>query len=300
MLLSRLAATVFWFGRYVERAEDVARAVSAHERLCLDLPPEHAPSWRPLLTLTGGEPEGWRGRAVSEQESVLRFLLTEDQYGSVLAILGRAREDLRATRPLVPRETWQTLNTAYLALSDLARTPTLERMVAVLPEVVAACQQVTAQTTGTMTHDDAYRFLRLGRYLERADMLLRVTTIASVFEAEPAPRPFEDVLWMGLLKGLGAYQMYRRSNHGRVHPERAFTFLLAEERFPRSLNHCMSQVARELRSLPHGTALLERCDACRARPLDADAGADSATAYGEERLSAIGELGEAIENLYFA
>jgi uncharacterized alpha-E superfamily protein len=299
MLLSRLAATVFWFGRYVERAEDIARAVSAHERLCLDLPPEHAPSWRPLLTLTAGAPEGWRGRGASEQEAVLRFLLTDaDHAGSLLTILGRAREDLRATRPLVPKETWQTLNTAYLALSDIARVPTLARLVAVLPEVVASCQQVTAQITGTMTHDEAYRFLRLGRYLERADMLLRVTTISAVFEAGAAPRPFEDVLWMGLLKGLGAYQMYRRNNHGRIHPERAFTFLLTDERFPRSLNHCAIQVSRELRSLPHGGALLEHCRACVAHPRDVVAG--SVMAYAEERLAAVAELGEAIESVYFA
>jgi uncharacterized alpha-E superfamily protein len=300
MLLSRLAATVFWFGRYIERAEDVARVVSAHERLCLDMPTERSPGWLPLLTLTGGAPEGWDRGAANEQEAVLRFLVTDATHpGSLLAILREARQDLRATRPIVPKETWQTLNAAYLAVSDVAREPSLVDLLAVLPEVVSACQQVTAQITGTMTHDDAYRFARLGRYLERADMLLRVTTIACAFEQSPTARPFDDVLWMGLLKALGAYQMYRRSNHGRVHADRAFAFLLTEERFPRSLNHCIAQVIRELSCLPHGASFGEECRACLAHDLPATS-QSSGMDYAEQRLAAVGALASSIERAYFA
>jgi uncharacterized alpha-E superfamily protein len=289
---------VFWFGRYIERAEDMARAISAHERLCLDMPWERSPGWLPLLTLCGEDTTASPRAGASEQEIVLELLITDTkQRGSVLSILTQAREDLRLSRPIVPKETWQTLNAAYLLLREVSRDPSLVKLTAVLPEVIAACQQVTAQITASMTHDDAYRFVRLGRYLERADMLLRVTTLASAFDQRALVRPFDDVLWMGLLRAIGAYQMYRRNNHGRVDADRAFAFLLTEARFPRSLNHCVAQVERELGSLPHGLELQEKCRRCKAEALPKSD--QSAMVYVEQRLAAVSELSAAVESAYF-
>jgi uncharacterized alpha-E superfamily protein len=298
MLLSRLAETVFWFGRYIERAEDMARAISAHDRLCLDMPVDWSPGWAPLMSLCGEVCPRAVDAAVSEQEGVLRFLITDQgNHSSVLSIMTQAREDLRMSRPIVPKETWHTLNAAYLSLREVSCAPSPVALTAVLNEVVAACQQVSAQIAAMMTHDDAYAFVRIGRYLERAQMLLRITTIANAFDLEDAPRPFADVRWMALLKSLGAYQMYRRNNHGRVDAARAMSFLLADIRFPRSLNHCILQIERQLQSLPNGSALQATCDGCKVDSVCDDT--SRGRSYAEVRLARVEDLAAAIESSYF-
>jgi len=289
---------LFWLGRYVERAEDVARAISAHVQLCLDLPAESSPEWTPLVALCG-EAAPDLGSAVSEREAVLRFLVADHgNRSSVLGIVAQAREDLRMSRPIVPKETWQTLNAAHLSLLDVSREPSLVRLSSVLNEVVAACQQVNAQLSAAMIHDDAYAFIRMGRYVERADMLLRIALMIRAFDLEAAPRPFANLRWMALLNALGAYQMYRRSHHGRVDPGLALSFLLAEMRFPRSLNHCVREVERQLLALPHGSRLQAACERCKA-PAVCNGSLGEAMTCAEERLAQVENLATAIASTYF-
>jgi len=298
MLLSRLAETLFWFGRYLERAEDVARAISAREQLCLDLPAEWSPGWAPLVALCG-DAAADLGNAACERGAVLRFLIADPGCrSSVLGIVAQAREDLRMSRPIVPKETWHTLNAAHLSLLEVSRQPSLVRLNAVLDEVIAACQQVHAQLSAAMIHDHAYAFIRIGRYVERADMLLRIATALRAFDAEAASRPFANLRWIADLNALGAYQMYRRSHHGRVDPSSAWSFLLTEVRFPRSLNHCIREVQRQLTGLPRGAELQAACEQCKA-PAAWKAAPPEAMSYAEGRLAEVENLATAIATVYF-
>jgi uncharacterized alpha-E superfamily protein len=298
MLLSRLARTVYWFGRYIERADDLSRAVLAHEQLSLDMPPELFEGWQPLLALC--EPAAGRSLdRLTERDAILRLLITDtSSRSSVSSIMAQAREDLRMTRPLIPTEAWSTLNAAHLALLEVSLAPSAASLTQALLAVLSSCEQINGQIAATMNHDDAYRFLRIGRYLERADMLLRLATLANAFERPRALQAFEDLSWASLLTALGAYQMYRRSHHGRVDSERAFFFLLIDEKFPRSLNHCITQVQRELAHLPDGARLDAHCNRCRAA-LPPSAGRADSNAYATERLGAIAELAAALDGQYF-
>ena len=297
MLLSRLAQNVYWLGRYLERAEDAARAIVAHDQLCLDMPAALSPGFRPLLALCGGElrasPDGR-----TEQERVLALLVLDQEFpSSVLNTLSRARENLRVTRSIVPMEAWNTVNGAHLALVDAQQDPSPAKVIRVLIDVMEACRAASAQIVGMMTRDSAFAFIRTGRFVERADMLLRVVCMAEELEALDSPRPFDNVRWMGLLNALGALQMYRRAHHGKADAHCTLSFLLLEETFPRSFAYALREVEQSVARLPRSDSLVGRCHDFR--PLSLPRNLARPRPFANHLLHRLEDLSIAVERTYF-
>ena len=181
MLLSRVAESVYWTGRYLERAEATARLVQVHTELFLDLPKAAGVGWSPLLAVTGSgdafRTQLLRGRPRSE---VVGFLAVDaDNPGSVVASLAQARANLRVTRAVVPREAWEVLNELHLwAVGHLDEAVDRRTRVCVDgPRRAAAASCSRGSLDGTMSHDESYSFLEIGRFLERADMTTRVLDV---------------------------------------------------------------------------------------------------------------------------
>jgi uncharacterized alpha-E superfamily protein len=268
MLLARVAESMYWMGRYVERAECTARILIEHCNLHVDLPRGYEVGWEPLLHLTGtnelydnqGE-EGDEAPAMTE-EAVLRFLISDPaNAGAITVALGHARENLRTTRSVVPREAWEILNGLYVHAVERADEGIDRRSrFRYLRGIVRDSQTLAGLLAGTMNHDEAYAFLSLGRLLERADMTTRVLDVRAESlapEVKGGYRPFDNVQWMGVLKSVGAYQMYRRSVGPQVRASSAVRFLLQDQQFPRSVTHCLDQMSRFLKGLPHPQAALD-------------------------------------------
>jgi uncharacterized alpha-E superfamily protein len=253
MLLCRLAESTFWLARYLERAEDLARALLVWEQLRLDMAGRETPGWQALGPLAGVAPD--EAALLDRRSLVARIILDRESFSSVLGSLSRARENLRVTRSLMPSECWHTLNALYLRLERLAPEGPPAELGASLAQVVASAQQLAGQVAAAMLRDESYAFLRLGIYLERADMTLRIA-IAIAEELIPADQPlrFEDVRWTGLLKSVGAYQAYRRRYHARAEFANVVDLLLIEPAFPRSLAHALQQIGREIEGLPANEA----------------------------------------------
>ncbi len=297
MLLSRLAEKLFWLGRYLERTEDISRAIVAYEQLRMDMPAALTPGFRPLAALFGEQ----LTRALSdepEQEQLLRLLVLDPNFdSSVVNCLTRVRENVRVTRPLLPKEAWNSINVAHLSLLESEREHTVGQMLAALEHTKANCQQLSAQLSGTMNRDSAFAFLKAGRFLERADMLLRVTRVAQDLEALDSSAPFDDVRWMGLLNALGAHQMYRRTHHGRTDAHRTLTFLLTDQRFPRSFAYCIHELRDALRPLPNSPDLVRRCTELGRVDLPKDA--RQPRAYADHMLRGVERLASSVEQTYF-
>lgn len=268
MLLTRTATSMYWLGRYVERAECTARILIEHCNLHVDLPRGYEIGWEPLLQLTGTRQLYWAhrtapsGDATAEEERVLRFLVSDDRNpGCIVAALAAARENLRTARSVVPREAWEILNGLYLhALDSCADAEDRRSRFRYLRRVVNDAQTLTGLLAGTMSHDEAYAFLSIGRLLERADMTTRVLDVRAESlapEVRGGYRPFDNVQWMGALRSVGAYQMYRRSVGPQVKASAAVRFLLQDQYFPRSVAHCLDQVSRFVKTLPHPDAALD-------------------------------------------
>jgi uncharacterized alpha-E superfamily protein len=258
MMLSRVAENMYWFARYLERAEDTARCITVNTNLFLDLPKGYAPGWEPLLQITGlAEQYEARYGAVNEKNT-LRFLLGDpDNPSSVLASLASARENLRTTRDMMPADAWEHLNGLYLFAQDGLEVGLTRRgRYDYLAGIITRVQEITGLLMGTMSHDDAYAFLRIGRNMERADMTSRILDVRSADLLgrqegdDAATSPFATIQWMHVLRSLSAYEAYRRAVHPRVSAAAALGFLLLHENFPRSVYHAYGVIATSLEGLP--------------------------------------------------
>jgi uncharacterized alpha-E superfamily protein len=269
-MLSRVAENLYWMARYLERAENTARVVNVNTNLLLDLPKKVRPGWAPLIDITGSETLFRSAYSDADERSVVRFLIGDtSNASSILSSLGQARENARTVRDYLPREAWEQLNELHLfARSNLASGLGHKRRYDYLRSVIRGVQQITGLLSGTMTHDEGYQFLRMGRNLERADMTVRIIDVRSA-NLLPGSKedltPFENIQWMSVLKSLSAYQMYRRAMQVRVRRPDVIKFLFKERLFPRAFYHAVSEVGSCLTTLPRPDTPLTHVERIRER-----------------------------------
>lgn len=253
-MLSRVAERVYWLGRFMERAENTARLLLVRHNAVLDLPKEVQPSWDQLLEVLGAEATFGELAKAPTEKNIINFVFGEKENpSSILSSLTSARENMRTTREILPSETWERVNSLYLSVAR--RGPKgLPRSVrhAVLNNIVQSCQQITGMLAGSMSHDVAYQFIRLGRNLERADMSSRIIDAASagLMGNVHETSPFRNVLWISVLQSLSAYQMYRLSVRRSVSPEDVLGFLFQSTVFPRAIAHTLQEIENSMKLLP--------------------------------------------------
>jgi uncharacterized alpha-E superfamily protein len=253
-MLSRVAERMYWGARYLERAENIARLVRVYDAALLDLPDEAGVGW-PLLVDICGAREAFQARyPVGNNRETLRFLISDaDSPSSIMASLAQARENFRTTRDLCPTEAWRSVNELYLyGRKALPRMSSRQRH-EVLSGIVQRVQQLTGLLSGTMSHGDAYSFIRLGRNLERADMTTRIidTAAATLLRSGTAEARLGNTLWMAVLKSLSGYQMYRQYVRRRIRDEDVIRFLLNDALFPRAVAHCLLELESGMARLPN-------------------------------------------------
>lgn len=261
-MLSRVANRIYWMGRYLERAENMARLVNVNAHLLLDLPQRVTVGWRSLVEILGSEDLFEKLHNEYDEQSVLRFLIGEQKYpSSIISVLAGARENARTIRDIIPREAWEQINELYLnARKQLQSAYGQRKRYDYLNSIILGNQQITGLLAGTMNHDVAYDFLRIGRNLERSDMTTRIIDVrsADLLPVEGDLSPFENIQWMSVLKSLTAYQMYRREVRLQVRRADVIAFLFRDQRFPRAVYHCLCTVADCLQRLPHNEDALRQ------------------------------------------
>lgn len=273
MLLSRVADNLYWGARYLERAQDTSRIVRSFTELLIDLPTSVISSWEPLLAVTGAREDfDARYESVGELPIVRHLVADVANPNSVITCVANARENLRTTREVLPREAWQTVNDLHLYVGANAAGGVERRGRArFLGRVIAECQQLDGVMTTIMNRDEAYELWRLGESLERADMTTRVVGVraaallaegwAQLPEGEETvAEVHDDVQWMGLLRSVSALQMYQRATRGPLDGAAAVRFLLLEPRFPRSVASCAIRVREALTRLPRSKHTLPAVD----------------------------------------
>jgi uncharacterized alpha-E superfamily protein len=260
-MLSRVAERVYWLGRFMERAENTARLLLVRHNAVLDLPKEVQPGWDLLLQVLGAEEKFAELSGAPTEKNIISFVFGErDNPSSIISSLTSARENMRTTREILPSETWERVNSLYLSVARRSNK-SLARSVrhSVLNNIVQSCQQVTGMLSGSMNHDAAYQFVRLGRNLERADMSTRIIDAASagLMGNIDETSPFRNVLWISVLQSLSAYQMYRLDVRGAVNRQDVLAFLFQSTVFPRAIEHSLLQIEDSMKLLPdHTTALV--------------------------------------------
>ena len=236
-MLSRIAESLFWIGRYVERADDTARILDTHLQILLEDPYlSEADACRALLAVMGAEAE--EGEQVNRGVVLDRLAFDVGNLSSIIGSLGGARENARRARETISVEMWECLNTTWIGIEQARRRGTVHQFFAWVRERAAL---VAGIADATMSRDDAWRFLVLGRSIERADMTARLVATSTISGSVPS--------WTTLLRSCGAHESYVRTYRGVASDERAAEFLLLDRLFPRSVLHALMQAEECLEEL---------------------------------------------------
>jgi uncharacterized alpha-E superfamily protein len=239
-MLSRIAESLFWIGRLVERAEDVSRMLDVTVDLLLEeSSASDLESFRTLLSVVGVT-EGQEGRAFDSELVLDR--LAYDRDSPIWASLEGARENARTVREVISSEMWLCLNTTYNALPSQKARARRGSPTPYFNFVKERAALVSGLVDGTMSHDDGWRFLVLGRSLERVDMTVRALSLYQVV-GDPATSAG------ALLRSCGAYESFLRTYRGSLDPRHATEFLLLDRLFPRSVYAAVATAEQRLLEL---------------------------------------------------
>jgi uncharacterized alpha-E superfamily protein len=240
-MLSRIAESLFWIGRYVERADDTARILDAFlARLMEDPWADEDRSGRALLAILGAKPPTDARLTTAAILEALAF--DAKSAGAIAGAMTAARDNARGARETISSEMWECLNVTWHSLA--ARRLAADRLgpAVYLAFVRERAAVFTGLAESTMSHDDGWRFLVLGRSLERVDMTARLLSIQ-------ADAPSEHPGWRTVLRACGADESFVRTYGGAVRADLVVQFLLHDRLFPRSALHALTTAERCLLEL---------------------------------------------------
>jgi uncharacterized alpha-E superfamily protein len=240
-------------GRYIERAENVARFVDVNLNLMLDSALVRDQQWQPLINTTGDHALFAERHGPPTAETVIRFLAFDLEYGnSILSCLRAARENARSVREIISSEMWEQVNRFYLFVRDAARDPkTPVGQQEFFLHVKEASHLFNGIAEATMTRNEAWHFLRLGRTLERADKTSRILDVKYFIllrSLADVGTPMDDIHWAAVLRSASAFEMYRK-RHGRISPDGIVQFLLLDPEFPRAIRHNLNSARESLHAI---------------------------------------------------
>ena len=255
-MLGRTASNLFWMARYMERAENVARLTEVGHRLSLtpDVGSGYREDWEATLAAGGCPDPAAAGLKSLSSEAVHKYLLFDrNNTSSIASCLEAARTNGRSVRTALTREVWEALNTAWIEFGTFEPDDTRPGR---LPELLDWVRQKTSlfrgTVQGTLLHDEGYRFLQLGSFIERADNTARIldtrySVLLPTTEAAGGERGMYQ--WETILRSVSAHRSYRHVYKDRYRPHLVAEFLILRQEMPRSLRYSLDHVRRALAGL---------------------------------------------------
>ena len=264
-MLSRTADHLYWMSRYTERAENTARMLNvSYDTSMLPQAPQVArKAWQGVLSISELIPSYAARHGEVQREAVLHFMVRDESNSSSIAsCLRAARENARAVRGSLTTEAWETQNQTWLELKRLLAEGDWERDPGQFFEWVKHRSHLSRGVTlGTMLQDEAFHFLRLGTFIERADNTARLLDVkfhaierdyhgsARNGASGKAATPFDFYHWSALLRSVSAFEVYRKVYRDVITPERVAELLMLRSDMPRSLLASMLEVVANLESV---------------------------------------------------
>ncbi len=258
-MLSRVAHSLYWMARYIERAENIARILDVNLQLLLDLrhldEQKLAEYWLPIIQATGDEAVFFKMHPRATGHTVTEFLVFPPEHpNSIVQSVCSARENARMVRDQITQELWEELNRLYLFIrSPQAREVWRRSPSEFFQEVKSGSLHLIGIINATMVHDEGWWFVQTGQFLERADKTTRILDVR--YETLPergAPAAIsqtEALEWSAVLRSCSAWDAYKSIFGADVHPQLVAEFLLLSDSFPRSVRFCVGELNRAVRHI---------------------------------------------------
>ncbi len=252
-MLSRVADSLYWMSRYIERAENMARFIDVNLQMSLDSPMTFSEQWEPLIDITGDSEIFEERYGKPTRENVIRFLtLDRENPNSIVSTVTNARENARSVREVISSDVWEQVNGFYLLVS----TPGAERAAMsdsyrFFSDIKRYSHLTAGVADNTMSHGEPWNFMELGRMIERADKTTRILDIKYFLllpDVSDVGTSVDDIHWAAVLRSAGAFEMYRKA-YGKLTANSIVRFLLLDSEFPRSVRYCLSRMDRSLHTV---------------------------------------------------
>lgn len=248
-MLSRVADSIYWLGRYLERAENYARFIDVNFNLIMDLPPGFKEQWQPLIAATGDKELFEASFKEFDKKNALFFLTFDERNpNSLLSCVFSARENARIVRENLSKETWEKLNETYLMVKEgeskkiwLNEDPSK-----FFTQVKYNIQLLYGIADNSVARTEGWYFSQLGQLLERADKTSRILDVKYHIllpEPDQVGSPLDFLHWMALLKSVSGFNTYRRI-YGNIDASNVVEFLVLDKYFPRSIFYCLTEAER--------------------------------------------------------
>jgi uncharacterized alpha-E superfamily protein len=259
-MLSRVADSIYWMSRYVERAENVARFIEVNLQLMLDGSSGEGQQWEPLVNTTGDYELFNKRFDSATQQNVIHFLTFDaENPNSIFSCVRAARENARTIREIISSEMWLQLNKFYLMVTAAADSSSAHiNPHEFFTEVKNASHLFNGLAAATMTRGEPWHFYQMAMMLERADKTSRILDVKYFIllrSVQDIGTPFDDIQWAAVLRSASAFEMYRK-RHGRIAPKSIVEFLLLDREFPRAIHFCLLTARDSLHAIsgtPSGT-----------------------------------------------
>ncbi|HKB56889.1 MAG TPA: alpha-E domain-containing protein [Lacunisphaera sp.] len=258
-MLSRVANSLYWMSRYIERAESIARLVDVNLQLLLDFrnldDDGLTAHWLPIVQSSGDEDLFGKLHPRITGQTVTEFLVFQvANPNSIVSSIAQARENARMVRDQVTVELWEEINRLYLFLhSPRADELWRENPADFFRAVRNGSLLLQGLTDGTVVRNEGWSFIQAGRYLERADKTSRILDVRHASlparGVPAAPSQADSLGWSAVLRSCSAWDAYKALHGAEVQPALVAEFLLLSDEFPRSVRFCVRRLDRALRSI---------------------------------------------------
>src|ERR1700677_1462227 len=253
-MLSRIAESLFWLARYIERAEDTARILDVNYHMLLEQSQQsYRWRWEPLIIMAGEEKLFGKLYDEVNAENVFEFLaFSEKNPSSIVQCVAKARENARTIRDRISREMWEDINGLYhMAIRYIPEEEIAAGPHRFCDKIKFGAHRFHGVTDATLPHDEGWEFLRVGRALERAEMTARLVDVQyhNLLDGPPAENALDNHQWMAVLRSVGAYEAYHRQYHPPIEPEKVAEMLILHAQHPHSIRFSVTDVQSGLRAV---------------------------------------------------
>lgn len=252
-MLSRVANSIYWMARYVERAENLARFIEVTLNFILDQPDSSYQQWEPLVLATGDEKEFKDRYGGPTSENVVHFLTFDPEYAnSIISCLTHARENARTVREAISSEAWEQINEFYLWVKKSQNSSkTLDSQFELFQRIRLESHLFSGILDATMSRGTGWQFANLGRLIERADKTSRILDVkyfTLLPKVEDVGTTIDDLQWSAVLRSVSGFEMFRKRYHA-ITIRRIIEFLILDRDFPRAVRFCLDGAERSLRAI---------------------------------------------------
>ncbi|GIR73946.1 MAG: hypothetical protein CM15mP76_06730 [Prochlorococcus sp.] len=247
-MLASIAEKTYWLSRYIERIENTSRLINVNSDLLLDIPYEGSDDLKHLIKITGHINDF---KEKNTKENVYYFLIQDETNpSSIKYSIEMAKMNSRYLLTMLPKSAWEQFNNLYIDFNSKHKPHSED-----LYRIIRNSQRFFAIITDGMQRNDVFNFIKLGRFIERADMLSRIIEDQILRKENYVNKYYQNLQWSSVLRSINGFESFKLINKDNLNQEIVLRFMIMEKLFPRSLKYCVNKLLEVQRFLPKSPSI---------------------------------------------